>query len=49
MAAALASTCFCTRGVSTQPGQIALQVTPVVAFSRAVTLVKPTTPCLEAT
>src|SRR5262245_32211658 len=31
-AAALASTCFCTSGVSTQPGQMALQVTPVVAF-----------------
>ena len=28
--AARASTCFCTSGVSTQPGQIALQVTPVV-------------------
>src|SRR6478609_4648616 len=31
-AAALASTCFCTSGVSTQPGQMALQVTPEVAF-----------------
>src|SRR5665647_3692683 len=45
-AAALASTCFCTSGVKTQPGQMALQVTPVVAFSRAVTLVRPTMPCL---
>ena len=48
-AAALASTCFCTSGVSTQPGQMALQVTPVVAFSSAVTLVRPTMPCLAAT
>lgn len=48
-AAARASTCFCTSGVSTQPGQMALQVTPVVAFSSAVTLVSPTTPCLAAT
>jgi hypothetical protein len=45
----LASTCFCTSGVSTQPGQIALQVTPVVAVSSAVTLVSPTMPCLAAT
>ena len=48
-AAALASTCFCTSGVSTQPGQIALQVTPVVAFSSAMTLVSPTRPCLAVT
>ena len=48
-AAALASTCFCTSGVSTQPGQMALQVTPVVAVSSATTLVRPTTPCLAAT
>ena len=46
---ARASICFCTSGVSTQPGQIALQVTPVVAFSSAVTLVRPITPCLAAT
>src|SRR5574344_1193915 len=45
----LAFTCFCTKGVSTQPGQMALHVTPVVAFSSAVTLVKPTMPCLAAT
>jgi hypothetical protein len=49
LAAALASTCFCTSGVSTQPGQIALQVTPVVAVSSATTLVMPTMPCLAAT
>ena len=48
-ACALASTCFCTSGVSTHPGQIALQVTPVVAFSSAVTFVRPTMPCLAAT
>ena len=47
--AALASTCFCTSGVSTQPGQIALQVMPEAAFSSAVTLVRPTMPCLAAT
>ena len=34
------------RGVSTQPGQIALQVTPVPAVSRATTLVKPISPNL---
>ena len=38
-----------TSGVSTQPGQIALQVTPVVAVSSATTLVRPTMPCLAAT
>jgi hypothetical protein len=48
-AAARASICFCTRGVSTQPGQMALAVTPVVASSSAVTLVRPTMPCLAAT
>ena len=37
------------RGVSTQPGQMALQVTPEAAFSSAVTLVRPTMPCLAAT
>ena len=47
--AARASTCFCTSGVSTQPGQMALMVTPVVADSSAAALVKPTTPCLAAT
>ena len=46
---ALASTCFCTKGVSTQPGQMALHVMPDLAFSNAVTLVKPTMPCLAAT
>jgi len=46
---ARASICFCTRPVSTQPGQIALQVTPVRAVSRAMTLVRPTTACLAAT
>src|SRR5438874_342353 len=48
-ASALASTCFCTSGVSTQPGQMALQVTPLVAVSSATTLVMPTMPCLAAT
>ena len=48
-AAARASTCFCTSGVSTQPGHTALTVTPVVAFSSAATFVSPTTPCLAAT
>ena len=48
-AAALASTCFCTSGVSTQPGQMAFAVMPVVAVSSAVTLVNPTMPCLAAT
>ena len=47
--AARASICFCTSGVSTQPGHIALQVTPAVAVSSATALVRPTTPCLEAT
>ena len=44
-----ASICFWTSGVSTQPGQMALQVTPVVAVSSASTLVRPTMPCFEAT
>ena len=35
--------------VSTQPGQMALAVMPVVAVSSAVTLVNPTMPCLAAT
>ena len=47
-ALARASIC-CTSGVSTQPGQIALQVMPVFAVSSATTLVKPTMPCLAAT
>ena len=34
-APARASTCFCTSGVSTQPGQMALTVMPVVAVSSA--------------
>ena len=38
-----------TSGVKTQPGAIALTVTPVCAVSRAATLVRPTTPCFEAT
>lgn len=37
------------RGVKTNPGQMALHVTPVWAFSKATTLVRPTTPCLAAT
>ena len=36
-------------GVSTQPGQIALQVTPRPAASSATTLVSPTSPCLADT
>ncbi len=35
--------------MSTQPGQIALQVMPVEAVSSATTLVRPTSPCLAAT
>ena len=38
-----------TRGVRTQPGAMALTVTPVSAVSRAATFVRPTTPCFEAT
>jgi hypothetical protein len=48
-AAARASICCCTSGVSTQPGQIALQVTPWFAASIAMTLVSPTSPCLAVT
>ncbi|MCY1377574.1 hypothetical protein D9M69_651560 [compost metagenome] len=47
--AARSSICFCTSAVSTQPGLIALQVTPVVAVSSATDLVRPTMPCLAAT
>ncbi len=35
--------------MSTQPGQIALQVMPVAAVSSATTLVSPISPCLAAT
>ncbi len=35
--------------MSTQPGQIALQVMPVPAVSSATTFVSPTRPCLAAT
>ena len=38
-----------TRGVRTQPGQMALTVVPVLASSMAATLVRPTRPCLAAT
>src|SRR5262249_41222564 len=48
-AAAMSSICFCTSGVRTHPGQIALQVMPVVAVSSATTFVRPSTPCLAAT
>src|SRR4029079_4656250 len=44
-ALARASICFCTNGVSTQPGQIALQVMPSFAASMATTLVRPISPC----
>ena len=47
--AARSSICFCTSGVRTQPGQMALQVTPLVAVSSATTFVSPRTPCLAAT
>src|SRR5690606_11792800 len=43
-ARARSSICCCTSGVSTQPGQSALQVMSVVAVSSATTLVRPTTP-----
>jgi hypothetical protein len=43
------SICCCTSGVSTQPGQMALQVMPLRAVSRATVLVRPTTACLAAT
>ena len=46
---ALIYICFSINGVKTKPGQIALQVIPVLAFSRATALVKPITPCLAAT
>src|SRR4051794_2505554 len=46
---ASASICFWTRGVSTQPGQMQLEVIPVSAFSSAATLLRPMTPCLAAT
>src|SRR3546814_10916576 len=39
---ASACICFSTSGVRTHPGQMALQVTPLPAFSRPVTLVSPT-------
>ena len=48
-AGAIASICFCTSGVSTQPGQMVLAVIPVRAVSSASDFVKPTTPCLAAT
>jgi len=46
---AIASICFCTSGVSTQPGQIALQVIGSRAVSSAVTLVSPIKPCFADT
>ncbi len=46
---ARASICFCTSGVSTHPGQIALHVMPVRAVSSATDLVRPMMPCLAAT
>jgi hypothetical protein len=45
---ARSSICFCTSGVRTKPGQIALQVMPRAAFSRATTFVSPMMPCQEA-
>ena len=46
---ARASICFSTRGVSTHPGQIALQVIALRAVSSATVLVRPIKPCLAAT
>jgi len=46
---ALRSICFCTNGVNTQPGHIEFIVILVVAYSNAVTLVNPKTPCFAAT
>jgi hypothetical protein len=48
-ALARSSICFCTSAVSTQPGQMALQVMPLLAVSSATTLVMPTRPCLAET
>lgn len=46
---ALPAICCRTSGVSVNPGQIALHIIFVRAYSRAIPLVKPTTPCLAAT
>ena len=48
-ASARATICFSTSCVSTQPGQIALQVMPRLAVSKATTFVSPTMPCFDAT
>ena len=48
-ASARAFTCTSTNGVSTHPGQIALQVIPSFASSIAPTFVNPTSPCFAAT
>eukprot|EP00966_Prymnesium_polylepis_P128354 2968571-Prymnesium_polylepis.2 len=49
LAAARASICRCTSGVSTHPGHTAFAVTPLPAVSSAVAFVRPTSPCLLAT
>ena len=46
---AMISICFWIKGVKTQPGQMAFEVIPCLAYSRAVALVNPIIPCLEAT
>lgn len=43
--AAASSICFCTIGVNTQPGQIALHVIGERAVSSATTFVRPRSPC----
>lgn len=49
LCSAIMSICFWMRGVKMNPGQIALMVTPDLAFSRAAALVNPTIPCFAAT
>ena len=49
LSGAMSLICFSTRGVRTQPGQTALQVTPLPAVSRLTTFLSPTSPCLAAT
>ena len=41
--------CFSTKGVSTHPGLIALQVILVLDKSNAIAFVNPIKPCLDAT
>ena len=46
---AIMSICFSINGVKTQPGQMALEVIPCLAYSRAVALVNPIIPCFDET